>query len=299
MSSRWLAFSASVVAVALATAAPASGARWGAEYPVVPAERHADTESLSFDRLGNTMLVYQANVPGSEERAIVAQLRPPGGAFGAPTQLSGPDPGEEEIWAGPFLEVNSTGAALVRWDELFNIHPWLAVYRPGRGFGPPQPVVAKRDIRGIGPGAHVSMGAGGHAAALYGDRFGVSIRLLPRGAMRLGPPVRLAGPMGGRVRALQPGVSPTGGVIAAWSLSRARSCEVYAANLPNPHARWHVERLPVRCAPRSRPVMVTNDRGQAALTWRGRGTGLHSAMAALGSDSARRSGSLAGAPGRS
>ena len=278
MPSRSLAFSASVVAVALATAAPASGARWGAEYPLVPGDRVADTEGLAFDRLGNTILVYQANVPGGKERVIEGMLRPPGAAFGTPTQLSGPAPGEEDIWAGPFLEPNRMGAALVRWDELLDIHPWLAVYRPGRGFGPPQPVVAKRDTRGIGPGAHVRMGAGGHAAALYGDRFGVSARLLPRGAMRLGPPVRLAGAMGGRVRALQPGVSPTGGVIAAWSLSRGRSCDVYAANLPNPHARWHVERLPVRCAPRSRPVMATNDRGHAALTWRGRGTGLHSAI---------------------
>ncbi len=268
-----------IAALFLAFAAPsATAARWGPEYTLVPAERSADLESLTFDRLGNTTVVYLSTRPVTLETAIEAMLRPPGGAFGAPVQVSGPDPGQEDTLAGPYLERNARGAALVRWDELLNIHPWLAVYRPGRGFGPPQRVVAKRDMRGIGPAAATSIGTSGHGAALYGDRHGVSARLLPRGAMRLRPPVRLAGTLGGRVRALQPGVSASGGVIAAWSLSRGRRCDVYTATLPSPRAHWRVSRLAVGCAPRSRPVMAVNENGQAALTWRGRRTGLYSAV---------------------
>jgi hypothetical protein len=197
------------VALALALgplAASAWGGAWGAPIDLGPVAGPlglalgfpaASTGAVAMDASGTAVVAWATTAD-----TMVAAVRPPGGAFGAP-QVLGPERGSNARVA-----LDGSGRALVVWNSRGSVQ--AAERAPGSTFTPLAPVASGA---GFAP-ADVAFLADGTAIVGYwgGDRLPhVAVRV-PGGTFVSSTLSTLAGPGGGPVR-----VAAAGGyAIAAW-----------------------------------------------------------------------------------
>jgi hypothetical protein len=268
-----------IAAVAALQAPPALAADWGSPYELIPESAGSFEPVITSDVDGDLLMVYETyrrhGLYGPK-----ARTRDAGGTWGPVHDLHVVrDPSPVSFYLAR-LELSEHGAAIVGWerDTLNARSDWITVYRPGRGFGSPEPIADAATRTRLRPFGWAAMGPDGHGVALYGDERGMSARRLARGAMRLGGPERLAGPSGEvQLDMVRLAVARGGGVVAAWATIRARRCHLHVATSAGPRRPWRVRRLsaPYECG--ATPALAVNRSGAAVLVWRARGGGVRAA----------------------
>jgi hypothetical protein len=253
--------------LAIGAGPDAAAAEWGAPYELIPGVPETYDEHLVSDAEGDLLFVYTTYERRGPSSAWV-RTRGAGGPWSSPTRLA-------EVYDLSLFgtRVSDRGSALIGWERQGRRErsDWVTVYRPGRGFGRPEPVAGAARRR-FSPFGTTAMGPAGHAVALYHDERGTSARPLGSRAMRLGAARRLTGPSGEIAgEGARVAVAEDGGVVAAWATYRHGRCRLYVATAPAPRGPWRVRSPFTRRACGGRPALAANRAGQAVLAWRARG----------------------------
>ena len=174
------------------------------------------TADVALDENGGAVIVFAA--PGAGGNTVArAAIRPPGGAFGTPVDLSSDTQG-----AGPpMLAMNPSGAAVAvwSWDDGTNDVIQTASRQPGQPFGAATPLTPTgADARS----PRIAINASGAAAATWvrsnGTVFIAQARVRPAGAGAFGAVQNLSadGPAGQDASIPDIAMDPAGRSTVVW-----------------------------------------------------------------------------------
>ena len=243
--------------VAVALSAPAVGDSWGPAKVFVPIERQGTDARAAVDSSGATVTVYLSSTARSH--GVGARIDPGSGAPVSLRSISGPDPGEDEVFNPPSLVMNARGDAVAQWSELFSARLWVAVRHPGGRFRGPQQIGYGDDYETV-----AQTGPDGDGVVAYGTNAGLRVRS-----------VGAAGVFFGRSRLLSRGspdsvrlaVGKRGGALVSWQVRHRRGTAAFVAWRAARGRRWRVRRLAgvARGNTWVRSSMAQN--GRSAVTW--------------------------------
>lgn len=136
-------------------------ARGGRFAPPVKLSRGAESfaPALATNARGETVVAWYARASDGANLAVLASIRSPGGAFGEPADLSGP----EAVIYGPSVSIGDAGDALVAWSTVDPDVVDAAVRAPGGPFVPFG--ISPRGQNGFDP--TVAVNAAGAMAAVW------------------------------------------------------------------------------------------------------------------------------------
>jgi PKD domain-containing protein len=171
------------------------------------------TPRVAVDARGDAVAVWRCLSKAGGYDDTEASVRPAGGTWGTPVQLSDTDAGAQT----PQVAIDAHGDAVAVWDRVSGATTQVESSTEPAG-GSWQPEVSLSDATGSAGSPDVALAPNGAASVVWlsDDGPGVVTQAAsrPAGAATWGPPVNLSNPGSGGIG--QVATTPQGEVIAVW-----------------------------------------------------------------------------------
>jgi PKD domain-containing protein len=127
----------------------------------------AGDPAVAIDSNGSAAVIWQG--PGTTGQVLRAAVRPPGGGWSPPKEVSA----EEQGFASYELEANASAGVVATWTRKLSLTTYgvqAAVRQPGGGWAEPEDLSAEGESAGL---PTIGLDAAGNAVAIWGREAGV------------------------------------------------------------------------------------------------------------------------------
>ena len=221
------------------TAIRPPGGTFGPPLRISTAGRNADDPRLAIAPDGATTAVWRQQSLGSSIRTIYSATRPPGGAFGAPVELSEPGGGARQAQ----IAIGSDGIATVTWRREYDDHAAIqaSTRPPGGVFSSPAVDISEIDQDATDP--QVAIAPDGTTTVIWqqeGSKNVIQAATRPPGGS-FGTPIDLS-PLDNDSYAPQIGIAPDGVATAVWERHDGSNVRVQSVSTAAPTNLFTVTR---------------------------------------------------------